>query len=409
MKKALFFFILFNSMCFALPAQQREKRPLWKAELAGALNNYDAWEVEPSITFLPIPYAGIGLGLLFTQPYQDGSISGASRDQQFLWNSTTDHAANYFLALRPCLQLNTPKLWMGRDKDYALFLSLSPGLTLPLPANSEFNIDYYPNQTGAWTAIRREHVKNHGARTVYYHLRTALSLEVDNGLILSAGYTYRNPVNGLFFNLRPMYVSSSGNILYESTMDSDTYVQKATDRTYRFSTYILGSRLAKSFLWCRTRLGLSGSANSTEYAYLLNGTVQDGKLNTYSVALDYSIRPFRWWTVEGKSAMRISHRNQSSNITDWSHFLDFHLIPSSRWMFTINNELYHSNDKGFGLNYFCDVSLHYKKDRWEISLLGNNIIGTSEYRHVSISATIQSYTLTYLRSREVMLQCSIQI
>lgn len=189
MKKALFFFILFNSICFALPARQREKRPLWKAELAGALNNYDAWEVEPSITFLPIPYAGIGLGLLFTQPYQDGSISGASRDQQFLWNSTTDHAANYFLALRPCLQLNTPKLWMGRDKDYALFLSLSPGLTLPLPANSEFNIDYYPNQTGAWTAIRREHVKNHGARTVYYHLRTALSLEVDNGLILSAGYT----------------------------------------------------------------------------------------------------------------------------------------------------------------------------------------------------------------------------
>lgn len=227
--------------------------------------------------------------------------------------------------------------------------------------------------------------------------------------ILSAGYTYRNPVNGLFFNLRPMYVSASGNMLYESTMDSDTYTMKATDRTYHSATYILGSRLAKSFLWCRTRIGLSGSANSTEYAYLLNGTVQDGKLNTYSAALDYSIRPFRWWTVEGKSAMRVSHRNESSNITDWSHFLDFHFIPETRWMFTINNELYHSNDKGFGLNYFCDVSLHYKKDRWEISLLGNNIIGTSEYRHVSISATIQSYTLTYLRSREVMLQCSIQI
>ena len=63
MKNKLFFFILFNCVCLALPAQQREKRPFWKVELEGALNNYDAWEVEPSITFLPIQYAGISLGL----------------------------------------------------------------------------------------------------------------------------------------------------------------------------------------------------------------------------------------------------------------------------------------------------------------------------------------------------------
>lgn len=189
MKNKLFFFILFNCVCLALPAQQREKRPFWKVELEGALNNYDAWEVEPSITFLPIQYAGISLGLLFTQPYQDESISGVSQNQQFLWSSTTDHAASYFLALRPGLQLNTPKLWVGRDKDYALYLSISPGLTLPLSANNEFNIDYYPNQTGVWTAVRREHVSNKGARTVYYHLRTVFSLEVDNGLIFSVGYT----------------------------------------------------------------------------------------------------------------------------------------------------------------------------------------------------------------------------
>lgn len=189
MKNKLFFFILFNCVCLALPAQQREKRPFWKVELEGALNNYDAWEVEPSITFLPIQYAGISLGLLFTQPYQDESISGVSQNQQFLWSSTTDHAASYFLALRPSLQLNTPKLWVGRDKDYALYLSISLGLTLPLSANNEFNIDYYPNQTGVWTAVRREHVSNKGARTVYYHLRTAFSLEVDNGLIFSVGYT----------------------------------------------------------------------------------------------------------------------------------------------------------------------------------------------------------------------------
>lgn len=154
MMRRFFHCLLFlSSTCLALPAQQREKRPFWKVELAGALNNYDAWEVAPSITFLPLQYAGISLGLLFTQPYHDESISGVSQNPQFLWSSTTDHAASYFLALRPGLQLNTPKLWAGRDKDYALYLSISPGLTLPLPANSEFNIDYYPNQTGGRPSV----------------------------------------------------------------------------------------------------------------------------------------------------------------------------------------------------------------------------------------------------------------
>lgn len=225
--------------------------------------------------------------------------------------------------------------------------------------------------------------------------------------MVTAGYSYRNPVNGIFFNLRPMYVRTSGNILYESTMDSDIYVQRATGMTYDSDTYILGGRLAKSFLWCRTRLGLNGSWNSTGHAYLLDGAVQKAVVNAYTVSLDYSSRPLHWWTVEGKSSATVSSRNSSGSITDWSHSLGFHFTPGSGWMFTIDNELYHSNGTGTGLNHFCDVALQYGRDRWEIALAANNIIGTSGYRQVSVSATMQSYTMTYLRPREVMLKFSI--
>lgn len=225
--------------------------------------------------------------------------------------------------------------------------------------------------------------------------------------IVSIGYLYRNPVNGIFFNLRPMYARSSGNILYESKMDSGTYVQRATEMTYDSDTYVVGSRIAKSFLWCRSRIGLGSAFNSTGYAYLMDEAVRNARINMYSVSLDYSARPFRWWTVEGKSSVAISIRNNSDNITDWSHFLDFHFTPGPGWIFTVDNELYHSSDTGYGLNYFCDVSLQYKKDKWEIALLANNIIGTSEYRHISVSATMRSYTLTYLRPREIMVKFSI--
>ena len=78
-------------------------------------------------------------------------------------------------------------------------------------------------------------------------------------------------------------------------------------------------------------------------------------------------------------------------------------------MLSWNNELYHSSEEGFGLNYFCDLSLSYRTNRWEITLSANNVIGTGEYRQRVVSSTLQSYTLTYLRPREFLLKFSIDL
>ena len=71
-----------------------------------------------------------------------------------------------------------------------LYFSVSPGLTIPLPSDRRFTIDYFPNKNGAWSALKREEVANSGARKVYYNVRTAVSLEMDERIILSAGYTF---------------------------------------------------------------------------------------------------------------------------------------------------------------------------------------------------------------------------
>ena len=168
--------ILFISTCLSLSGQEHEKPLHWKVELAGALNNYDAWEVEVSASFLPLHYAGISLG----------------RDNQLRWQTTEEHVANHFFALRPGLVFNSPKLWLGQDKEYALYLSLSPGLTIPIPANRQFYIDYFPNKPGTWTALRTERVANEGAQRVFCHIRTALTLEIEGGFLISAGYTCSN-------------------------------------------------------------------------------------------------------------------------------------------------------------------------------------------------------------------------
>ena len=234
--------------------------------------------------------------------------------------------------------------------------------------------------------------------------------------ILLGGYKYRHPVTGIFFNLRPMYVRSSGNVLYENTLADAVYVQRATGRTYRSDSYSVHTRLAKSFFWGNTTVGLNGSFCSTNYAFLSSGRMMDTRMDGYAVSLDYALRPAKWLSVEGKSEATVTCRKDLSDasvpvsrVTDWTHFAQFHILPAAGWMLSWNNELYHSSEKSLGLNYFCDVSLSYRTKRWELSLAANNVVGTAEYRQRVVSSTLQSYTLTYLRPREFLLKFSVDL
>ena len=225
---------------------------------------------------------------------------------------------------------------------------------------------------------------------------------------VSGTYSYRNPVYGLFFSINPMFTRSKGNLLYANTIDSGIYVQQASGQTYDANTYLLDGRISKSFSWCRTVIGLSGSALFSDYCYLSAGKVADARTAGYTVSLDYSFRPARWMTVEGGSLLEMTRRivegTATASVNDWEHRMQLNFLPAKRWMISLHNELYHSSEKDFGVNWFCDASVSYKADRWELSLAGRNLVGTSQYERVHISSAVQSYTLTYLRPREVVVK-----
>lgn len=171
-------------------AQEKEKTNVWKVELAGAVNNYSAWEVEPSITYQPIPYVGITAGLLFCGLVDKHKETGVSKDGKWSWTSTDDNPTSHSFALRPSVQFATPALKLGKDKDMGLSFIVSPGLTIPGPTNKGFEISYTPNRPGIWIPERFERVKNRGARSVFYHIKAMFALELDDEYILSAGYTF---------------------------------------------------------------------------------------------------------------------------------------------------------------------------------------------------------------------------
>lgn len=73
--------------------------------------------------------------------------------------------------------------------------------------------------------------------------------DVQQKLSITFAYKYSNPITGLFFNLRPMYNASYGNILYQSHLDNNIYSLTATDKVYKMQTTGLSAHVSKAFSW----------------------------------------------------------------------------------------------------------------------------------------------------------------
>lgn len=232
---------------------------------------------------------------------------------------------------------------------------------------------------------------------------------------LSASFTYRNPLYGLFAYLRPVYIHSKGNILYRGELDSGVYNMVATSGRYSTDAYIVDGRIAKNFFWANTTFGFGGGVNSSESQMLVSGVLAKNRMNVYHASFDYSLKPVKGISIQGKSKMMICNRQEKtapyneSAVIDWSHSLGINFNPAGGWIFSLNNEIYHSNEKSFGVNSFCDISVGYKSKKWELSLVADNIIGNSVYEQVNVSSITRFYSMTRLRPREYLMKLSVDL
>lgn len=177
--------------------------------------------------------------------------------------------------------------------------------------------------------------------------------DVQQKLSITFAYKYSNPITGLFFNLRPMYNASYGNILYQSHLDNNIYSLTATDKVYKMQTTGLSAHVSKAFSWGKMLIGLGTTHTTTNYKLLLAGSVNKARTTMTLVNVDYSMRPVQKLSIEGKSIMNlfeqknVTHKDFSAGTTiDWQHLLKLYIFPSETWMLSLKNALYHTNEGG---------------------------------------------------------------
>lgn len=233
--------------------------------------------------------------------------------------------------------------------------------------------------------------------------------------ILLAGWTFRNPLVGFFFNIRPSYLRTSGNLLYESTLDNGLYCTKATGEKYASDYLGVTFRAEESFPSVRLTAGLSGTASSTSYLSVISGDVEKFALDSFSASADISYRLSSLFNFQMKSKMSANCRRCNGNpslstpyVVDWAHNATVNLFPLKGLRIGAECDVYHSNEKDYGVNSFLDLSAGYKRGKWEISCAVRNVVGTNEYRQVRISSTLQTYSITVLRPREYLLKFCLE-
>lgn len=230
-----------------------------------------------------------------------------------------------------------------------------------------------------------------------------------------AGWTFRNPLVGFFFNLRPVYSRTYGNLMYESILDNGVYCTKATGEKYASDYLGVTFRAEESFPSVRLTAGLSGTASSTSYLSVIRGAVEKYALDAFSASADISYRFSSLFNFQLKSKMSASRRRCNDNpslstpyVVDWAHNATVNLFPLKGLRIGAECDVYHSNEKDYGMNSFLDLSAGYKRGKWEISCAARNVAGTNEYRKVRISSTLQTYSITVLRPREYLLKFCLE-
>lgn len=250
-----------------------------------------------------------------------------------------------------------------------------------------------------------------------YNLQTTHRGKLDERKLqfLQGGYSYANPIRGVFYHLTGFINYGTTNIFYRSSLGEDGIIHRiATDQDY--NSLILGSstRFSKSLGWAKTVLGIGGAFSWNQYKLLIQEAVNDADLFSANVKADYSLRPLEVLSIEGNSGFffnkQVNRSNQSLSAgisTYYRHQLNANIFPSERWQISVKNTFYHSPTSAS--SYFCDLFASYRTHCWELSLLCNNIFNTAMYERESVSTNMSSFTRLRLREREIMVKFSLDL
>ena len=335
---------------------------------------------------------------------------------------------NYFIRAfyKPSYVLNYGNLRLNMAAKFNLLhqslYSRKANLTIDARISSNWKMSAVSSVSALFSYVHKPlMLRDISTIPIYVNYRTIVKNSGENNMTqqwgFSLGYQYVEPLNGLFFHVRPFCNVNSGKPLFSNRLEDGVLYRIASNENDRNASFGLMSRMAKFFGWAGMFLGIGVMVQTDNYSILMAEQVDKARMLSSTYELNYSLRPLMQLSFEGKTELHCSKQqnltkqemSSDNQILDWSHELNCFVFPADKWMFSIKNQLFHSNDKSLSTNYYCDLSISYKTKRWELSVMCYNIMNTKEFRKSVLSETMNVYSITYLRSRNIMIKYTLDL
>ena len=161
----------------------------WQATLFGGLylNNEQAWQVEPNVSWFFNKYIGIGAGLELTAQYNQPSRMTVIDGHEAVLAKNERNVA--WIILKPSVIFRSPTVWKTTDEYFRLWFQAEPGLSFACPFRNSLTYDIKAFNYGPTIGSRR--FLNKGLQWFYWNARVSINFSIDE-YIIGVGYSLSN-------------------------------------------------------------------------------------------------------------------------------------------------------------------------------------------------------------------------
>lgn len=183
--------LLFLSHGITIGLYAQNNKPTVTADLYGGiyLNNEQAWQIEPSISWTFHKYFGIGLGLELTsqynQPSRQTTIDGYEAE-------LTDNDRNIrWIIFKPSVIIKSPTIWKSEDNYFRLWVQAEPGISLACPFRNSLTYKIKEFSGAVSQTVDYRKFPNKRLEWFYWNSRFSINLACGS-FIFRGGYNISN-------------------------------------------------------------------------------------------------------------------------------------------------------------------------------------------------------------------------
>ena len=169
----------------------QNSKSVFTADLYGGIyiNNEQAWQIEPSVSWNFYKYFGLKFGVELTRQYnQPGRQTIINGHEAEL----VDNERNIgWIIFKPSMTIKTPAVWKSPDNNYCLWLQIEPGLSLACPFRNSLTYGIKEFSGGIGQTVDYRKFSNKGLQWFYWNARASVCFSVDN-FVFRGGYYISN-------------------------------------------------------------------------------------------------------------------------------------------------------------------------------------------------------------------------